>query len=128
MSGAYGSTVLEHFRHPRNQGRLADADRSRLGSNPLCGDVVRLEVRLAGDRIAEARFTANACAICVAAASLLTEHVRGRGIDAALALPLGTLLEALGGQVPPGRVRCVALPLETLRAALGADAPGPIDG
>lgn len=77
MKGPYGETILEHFRRPRNRGSLRAPSLSQDGTNPLCGDRVRIEVMLDGDVITEAGFTANACAICIASASMLTELVRG---------------------------------------------------
>jgi nitrogen fixation NifU-like protein len=116
----YGATIMEHFRRPRNQGALSDADVAREGANPLCGDRVRIELAVRNGRVADARFTANACAISVAAASLLTERVRGMATAEASALRDDDLLVALGGDVPAARRACAVLPLATMRAALAA--------
>lgn len=116
----YGATIMEHFRRPRNEGRLAAPDVSREGTNPLCGDRVRIELAVRDGRIADARFTANACAISVAAASVLTEHVRGMGTETARAITDDELCAALGDGIPPARRACAVLPLATLRAALDA--------
>lgn len=114
----YGDLVLEHFRRPRNRHRLAVPDLSAEGANPLCGDRIRVEVRLDGDRrITEAAFTADACAFCVASASLLTEHVRGLASDVALGLDETAVL-AWVGEVPEARIACAVLPVTTLRRAL----------
>jgi nitrogen fixation NifU-like protein len=109
---------MEHFRRPRNQGRLAAPDAAREGANPLCGDRIRIELALRGDRIADARFTANACAISVAAASLLTERVRGMSAADVGTITDDEMVESLGGEVPPARRACAVLPLTTLVAAL----------
>jgi nitrogen fixation NifU-like protein len=114
----YGATVMEHFRRPRNQGPLAAPDAAREGANPLCGDRIRIELALRGGRIADARFTANACAISVAAASLLTERVRGMAAVDIGAITDEEMLEALGGEIPPARRACAVLPLTTMVAAL----------
>ena len=116
-AGPYGSVITEHFRRPRNQGSLPDATASAEVANPLCGDRIRVAVLVDGGRIAEARFVANACAICVAAASLLTEHVRGMPPDDAMRFGDDGLL-ALVGTVPAARTRCATLPGEALRRAL----------
>ncbi|HEX7020778.1 MAG TPA: iron-sulfur cluster assembly scaffold protein [Gemmatimonadaceae bacterium] len=116
---AYAAVVLEHFRRPRNRGRLDAADVSMEGANPLCGDRIRLDLRMDAGTIAEATFTADACALCVASASLLTEHVRG--MSAAKARELGNEVAlAWVGAVPAGRTACVVLPVDTLRRALRA--------
>lgn len=118
----YGATVMEHFRRPRNQGRLADPDVAREGSNPLCGDRVRIELAIRDGSIADARFTANACAISVAAASVLTERVRGMASAAASAITDDELCAALGDEIPAARRACAVLPLATMRAALAGEA------
>ncbi|MFN2563481.1 MAG: iron-sulfur cluster assembly scaffold protein [Gemmatimonadaceae bacterium] len=115
----YGATIMEHFRRPRNQGPLPTADVAREGSNPLCGDRVRIELAVREGHIAEARFTANACAISVASASLLTERVRGMPIDAVGAISDDEAVAALGGEIPQARRACAVLPLATMRTALG---------
>lgn len=116
--GAYGDVVLEHFRRPRNHGRLAFPDVCADGANALCGDRVRFEIALSGDAIADARFSGNACALCTASASLLTEWLRGRRLVDAVALPDEEALSWLGGEVPASRRRCALLPAETVRRAL----------
>jgi nitrogen fixation protein NifU and related proteins len=114
----YGATVMEHFRRPRNQGPLPAADIVREGANPLCGDRIRIELALRQDRVAEARFTANACAISVAAASLLTEQVRGMSVADIRAIREEQVLAELGSAIPAARRGCAMLPLATMVAAL----------
>jgi nitrogen fixation NifU-like protein len=116
----YGATVLEHFRRPRNQRSLERPTASREGYNPLCGDRVRMELEIEDGTINSAAFTANACAICTASASLLTERVSGGGtsVDDALRITDEETLAALGTVLPPGRLLCAILPLRTLREAL----------
>ena len=123
-AGPYGAIVMEHFRRPRNEGRLASPDVAREGSNPLCGDRVRIELTMEGHLVAEARFTANACVISVAAASLLTERVRGMSAAAVAAITDEQMLAALGGAVPPARRSCALLPLATMVAGLSAGGGG----
>lgn len=119
--GAYGAVVLEHFRRPRNHGRLDAPDLSAEGANALCGDRIRIELATSGDMIRAASFSGNACAVCTASASLLTDWLRGKPIADALALADAVALEWLGGEVPASRRGCALLPRETLRRAL-ADA------
>lgn len=118
--GPYGRAILEHFRRPRNYGSLPNATAEAEGANPLCGDRVRLAITVdpAGERIEEARFTANACAICVAAASLLTERLRAMTRTAAAAVTDDEMVAMLEGDVPAARRRCAVLPVEVLRRAL----------
>ena len=118
MSTAYGAVVLEHFRRPRNQRRIESPTVSREGWNPLCGDRVRIELHVEEGVIRDAAFTANACAICTAAASLLTEQVKGAGTADVAALAAEQVIGAMG-EVPAGRRECAMLPVRTLREALG---------
>lgn len=118
MSTPYGETILEHFRRPRNRGVLQEPSVAQEGTNPLCGDRVRIELRLEGDLIREAAFTANACAICVASASVLTELVRGAPLEDAATLAVTDLLGALDAEVPAARMPCMRLPLTVLHAAI----------
>lgn len=115
---SYRRIVLEHFRRPRNRGPLPDANRSADGANPLCGDRIRVQLLVADDVVTEARFTADACALCIASASLLTEHVRGKAIDVARALDAAWITSLLEGEPPAGRHKCAVLPLDTLRRAI----------
>ena len=118
MTLPYGATVLEHFRRPRNQRSLERPTASREGYNPLCGDRVRIELEIEDGTISSVAFTANACAICTASASLLTERVSGASVDDALRITDEETLAALGTVLPQGRLLCAVLPLRTLREAL----------
>lgn len=118
MPVPYSPLVMEHFRRPRHRGALPGATISEEGVNPLCGDRVRIEVRLDGMKVAEAKFTANACALCVASASLLTELVTGAPLDEVDTLTLDDLLRTLGGEVPEARRNCVRLPLTVLHTGV----------
>jgi molybdenum cofactor cytidylyltransferase len=118
MTNPYGKVLVDHFRRPRNRGALANATISEEGANRLCGDRVRIELRLERGSVAEARFTANACALCVAAASVLTELARGAPLDEVDTLTVEDLLRALGTDVPEARRNCVRLPLTVLHAGV----------
>ena len=122
---AYRSIVLEHFRHPRNRGPLADASASAEGANPLCGDRVRVELRADNGMVAEVRFTADACALCIASASLVTEHARGMHLSDVSRIDLAWLYASLHGEPPAARRRCATLPLDTLHRAIAGLAGGP---
>jgi nitrogen fixation NifU-like protein len=115
---AFRAIVLEHFRHPRNRGPLAGAQASVEGANPLCGDRIRIELRAENGVIAEARFTADACAICIAAASVLTERARGLRLTESSAVNAAWLHDALDGAPPAARQRCVTLPIDTFHRAV----------
>ena len=115
---AFRSAVLEHFKHPRNRGPLDEANASEDGANPLCGDRIRVQLRVIHGVIADARFTADACALCIASASIMTDHVHGMSVDEATRLEIGVIHRILEGEPPRGRVKCTILPLDTLHRAL----------
>ncbi|MGQ0641904.1 MAG: iron-sulfur cluster assembly scaffold protein [Gemmatimonadaceae bacterium] len=116
--GAYGPVVLEHFRRPRNRGALDAPTMSQEGVNPLCGDRVRIELRIEGDVVREARFSANACAICVASASILTELVQEAPLEDIESFTVDELLTALKADIPRARLQCVRLPLTVMHTGL----------
>lgn len=118
MAGPYSRTMLDHFKRPRNRGSLPAPTVSQEGSNPLCGDRVRIELTLDGDVVTAARFTANACAICVAAASMLTELVRGAPLEDVETLTVPELIGQLKSEIPASRLACVRLPLTVLHTGL----------
>ena len=118
-AGLYSDVIRERWRHPRFRGELPGASASAEDVNPLCGDRVRLTVRLAGDVVEAARFTGDSCAICSASADVLAEMVQGRATAEARALEAVDVLGVLQADVRPTRMRCVTLPITVLKQALG---------
>ena len=116
----YSSVISERFRHPRFFGDLDGADAVFEDVNPLCGDRVRIQLRLANGGIADARFKGDSCAICMASADLLVEMARGRAIRDALAWGSADLLTRLQANIRPSRMTCVTLPLQVMKGALAA--------
>lgn len=93
----FSEAVLDHFRNPRNAGELPEADASVEVTNPVCGDILRLAVRVKDGRIDDVRFLCRGCTTAIASASLLTEQLRGRTATEASAITAESLSEALGG-------------------------------
>ena len=121
MSAApYLTLVIEHYRRPRNQRTLATPTHAHEGANPLCGDRVRVEVEVRDGTLADAGFQASACAIATAAASLLTERVRGASLGDVSAIGDDDVIAALGAGVPAGRRGCATLALRVMRQALAS--------
>ena len=118
MPELYSDILLDHFRHPRNYGSLDAPDISNEQFNPLCGDRIRLELKLEQAIVSAARFKGDACAICTAAASLLTEMVIGKDVNELDNLPDTKLISALESDIQPARMRCALLPLHALREGL----------
>jgi nitrogen fixation NifU-like protein len=117
MSDLYREHILDHYEHPRNYGTLDPADRSFEDSNPLCGDRIRIDLRIRDGKIAEIAFTGRGCAISQAAASMLTEMVKGKDLEAVKQLTADDLLEELGIPISPARRKCALLSLKVLKAA-----------
>jgi nitrogen fixation NifU-like protein len=120
MPALYSDILLDHFRHPRNYGDLTAPDISYENLNPLCGDRIRIQVRLNNSIVEEAGFKGDGCAISLAAASLLTEMIRGIRIDELSNFSDDRLIAALESDIKPTRIACALLPLEALRAGLKA--------
>jgi len=118
MPALYSETLLDHFRHPRNYGDLDDADITYESFNPLCGDRIRIALKLNNGLVQQARFKGDACAISTAAASLLTETLLGLDLSAARSIPDNHIISALESDIKPARLQCALLPLEALRAGL----------
>ena len=118
MESLYREHILDHYRHPRNQGTLDGADISYQLDNEVCGDVVRLDVRLQHGRVSEARFSGHGCVISTASASMLTEEVLGKTVAELKALRDEDVFKMLGATLPPVRTKCGLLPLRALQEGL----------
>jgi nitrogen fixation NifU-like protein len=137
----YQEIILDHSRHPRHFGSLADANRTAEGFNPLCGDKVSIQMKVdAQDRIADVAFDGKGCAISVASASLMTEMLMGRSVAEAESLMGGFLELVKGGEAEglsgddreylevmagvsafPMRVKCATLAWHAMKSALDGD-------
>ena len=113
----YSPAVLDHFKNPRNAGELPGATATVEVSNPACGDIMQLAVRVAEGRIAEARFKTRGCVTAIACGSLLTELMRGKTLDEARRITYQQVSEALGG-LPPATVHGSQLACDALAAVL----------
>lgn len=118
MPALYSDILLDHFRRPRNYGSLTTPDISNEQFNPLCGDRIRLELKLDAGTVCEARFKGDACAICTAAASLLTEIILHQELATLATISDTQLLAALASDIQPARLQCALLPLQALREGL----------
>lgn len=118
MDDLYRDYILEHYRRPHNFGVLEAPSATYEGSNPLCGDRITLAVRVADGAIAEVAFTGRGCAISQASASLLTDEVKGKPIAAAAAITPDDLLDLLGIEISPARMKCAMLSHDALHHVL----------
>ncbi len=113
----YSPQVLDHFEHPRNAGLVDDADASVQLENPACGDVLKLTIKVSGDRIASIRFLAKGCVSSVACGSALTELVLDATIETARELKREQLVAAVGG-LPAASQHASHLAMDALAAVL----------
>ena len=119
MDDLYRDEILEHYRRPHNFGTLESPDASSEGANPLCGDRITLMLGIDdGGVIDEVAFTGRGCAISQASASMLTDRVRGQSLAEVARLGRQDVLDELGIEISPARLKCALLSLETLRRAL----------
>lgn len=118
MDSIYREIILEHSRNPSNKGVLDPADYTYEDTNPLCGDEVRIDVRVLDDHVSEIMFSGQGCAISQAAASILTELVEGKSLDEVKAFSKEELLEEIGIPLSPARLKCALLSLKVLKAGI----------
>jgi nitrogen fixation NifU-like protein len=114
----YREIILEHYRNPANRGTLDPADFTYQDVNPLCGDEIRIDVRVADDHVSEIRFSGRGCAVSQASASILTEMVEGKSLDEVKAIGRDELLDEIGIPVSPARMKCAMLGLKVLKAGI----------
>lgn len=113
----YNPLVIEHFNNPRNVGIIENADGEGSVGNPVCGDVMKLYLKVEGDRIKDIRFQTFGCSAAIAASSMVTEMMKGKTLDEALALSEMAVADALGG-LPPSKMHCSNLAADALHRAV----------
>jgi nitrogen fixation NifU-like protein len=138
----YEETILDHSKRPRNCHAMDDANHRAEGFNPLCGDKLKLYLRMDGEIVKDVSFVGSGCAISTASASLMTESLRGKTRTEALALlekfhdllttdspvtkDLGKLVVFCGVRDYPARVKCATLAWHTLKSALTTESEDPV--
>ena len=111
----YREYILDHYKNPRNYGRLDNPDITHEEDNPLCGDVVGMDFRVNEGVIEDIRFHGRGCAISQASASLLTERLKGMALDDAKKIDKNDVLGEPGIQISPARIKCALLSLKVLK-------------
>jgi len=117
MEGPYSAKVMEHFANPRNVGEIKDADGIGLVGNPVCGDVMKMYIKVRDGVIVDAKFKTFGCGAAIATSSMATELIKGKKIEEALKLTNKTVTEALGG-LPKVKLHCSVLAEQALKNAL----------
>jgi nitrogen fixation NifU-like protein len=119
MEDLYRERILDHYQNPRNYGALEAPDISYEDDNPMCGDVIRIDIKLDEQkRVSQVGFSGEGCAISIASASMLTEEVLGKTLDQVKQLGKDNVLQMLGVQLGPVRLKCALLSLKVLKAGV----------
>ncbi|MFA5087302.1 MAG: iron-sulfur cluster assembly scaffold protein [Candidatus Paceibacterota bacterium] len=113
----YSDKVLEHFKHPHNQGVISDANAIGEVGNPVCGDVMKIYLKVEDNIIKDIKFETLGCAAAIAVSSALTDMVKGKTIEEALKITKDKIVEDLGG-LPVQKVHCSMLGVEALHEAI----------
>lgn len=115
----YKEIILDYYRNPRNRGTIDSPDSKARDSNPLCGDVVEMQLKFSEGKVSDIKFSGDGCAISQASASMLTELVMGKAVDEVRKIDKTLLLENLGSpNLGAVRIKCALLPLKVMKTAL----------
>jgi nitrogen fixation NifU-like protein len=117
LFGAYNPIILDHLKHPRNKGEMENPDGVGEAQNPVCGDTMRLFIRVETDRIVDAKFLTFGCGAAIASSSITTEMIKGKTIDEVLMISDQAIASALGG-LPPAKIHCSVLAEKAIQAAV----------
>ena len=115
--GWYSEKVLEHYQNPRNLGEIENADGVGMVGNPVCGDMMKITIKVRDDRIEDVKFKTFGCGAAIATTSMVTELVKGKMLEEALHVTNQDVVEALDG-LPPVKVHCSLLAEEAIKAAI----------
>ncbi len=119
MSSIYSEIILDYYRHPKNKGTLENPQIQARDTNPLCGDVVEIQMLLDGDNtVKDIKFTGQGCAISQASASMLTELIKGKSLDEIRKISKEDVLSLIGGQLSAVRLKCALLSLKVMKTGL----------
>jgi nitrogen fixation protein NifU and related proteins len=113
----YAEEIISHYEHPHNKGELKDPSISMHENNPLCGDDLTIYLKIKNGRIEDASFKGSGCAISMASASMLTDFIKGKKLDDVEKMGLSTIIDIMGIDPGPARLKCATLSLKTLKEA-----------
>ena len=119
MDDLYRDYILEHYRKPHNFGVIEEPSATYEGANPLCGDRITMQLGVKDGVVEEIGFTGRGCAISQASASLLTDEVKGKPVEAVAGIEATDVLDLLGIDISPARLKCAMLSHDSLQHVLG---------
>lgn len=117
VSSLYSEKVMDHFRNPRNVGELENPDGVGRAGNPICGDIMEMQIKVENGIIADAKFRTFGCGAAIATSSMATEMVKGKSLEEALTISNKAVAEALDG-LPAAKMHCSSLAEDALKAAI----------
>ncbi len=115
MDDLYREQIIDHYQHPHNHGTIDNPDISFEDSNPLCGDKIRVDMRVKDGVIEDIKFSGKGCAISQASASMLTDEIIGKPLEEVKKLDKQTIFDMVGIPLGPSRVKCALLPLKVVK-------------
>ena len=123
----YAEEIIAQYEHPHNKGKIANASTSFHEYNPTCGDDITVYLSIKDGKVSDAKFDGNGCAISVASASMLTDEIKGKTVADAEKLGVQDLIELIGIDPGPARLKCATISLKAAKKALFAYEKKPVD-
>ncbi len=118
MDDLYREVIIDHYQHPHNHGHLEDPDISYEDSNPLCGDRIRIDLKIKDGIVEDVRFNGKGCAISQASASMLTDELKGKSLEEVRKMDKQLVLDLIGIPLGPTRIKCALLPLKVIKSGV----------
>ena len=118
MNDIYREQLMDHYKHPHNRGKMDDAQVEITESNPMCGDVISMQLKVSDGIVEKVMFDGSACAVTIASSSVLTEVLQGKTLEEAKKMSKDELLELLGVELTTSRIKCASLPLDAVHTLI----------